>query len=196
MLRPRLRFGLALLVLLLLLGHLGLETRLLGLELRLGIGLAPRGLFGFLLLLLFRLGARLFERHAAQLRDLALGERGVNSRRELLDVEIEVVRVVAVLDGAPELELDFLAAASLRAGAGGALRILRRRARDGRRRLEREVGHGADDGLVGIVFLGLAFERAPQRHREVACRLVARVRILGERLVHHRIEERRDGVVQ
>src|SRR5205085_1820865 len=81
---------------------LGFEAGFLRLELHLGVGFAPRGFFLLLLLLLFRLGARLLERHAAQLRDLALGERGVDAGRELLDVELEVVRVVAVLDRAPE----------------------------------------------------------------------------------------------
>ena len=70
-------------------------------------------LFELALLLLGCLGAfgrRLFAGNAPQLGALALGERGIDAFRELLDVEIEVVGVVAVLDRAPEFELDLLRA--------------------------------------------------------------------------------------
>ena len=104
----RLGLGFALAILLFLARHLRLEARLLGLELRFHFGFAPRSLLGLLVFLLPCLGGRLFQRHAAQLGDLSLGERGVDASRELLHVQLEVVRIVAVLDGAPELELDLL----------------------------------------------------------------------------------------
>src|SRR6185436_10557478 len=112
------RFGLALLVFLFLLRHLGFETGLVGLELDLGLGLAPGRFLLILLLLLARLDARVVERLAAQLGDLAFRQGRVDAGRELLHVELEVVRVVAVLDRAPELELDFLVGLRARGPVG------------------------------------------------------------------------------
>src|SRR5438094_308716 len=196
-LTPRLRLGLALLVLGVLARYLRFEARLLRLELRFGFGLATRCLLELLALLLLRLCRRFLERQTAQLGDLALRERRVDAIRELLYVELEVVRVIAVLDRAPELELDLLAAA-LRAGARGARRILRRCLGNRRRRFEggELARQRAGDRPVRIVLRRLALERALQRHGEVARRLEALVGVLGEGPVHHCVEERRDGVVQ
>src|SRR5207248_805683 len=131
------------------LGHLGLALGD-GIELRLDLGFALLRLFGLSLLLLFLLLA-LLGRDAAQLRDLALRELGVDAGRELLDVELEVVRVVAVLDRAPEFELDFLA--GLRAGVLG-LRLRRRCGRARRRRGDiDEIARVADDRLLRVVLV-------------------------------------------
>ena len=91
--------------------QLELELFLLIRELRARLGLLARCFLGLLALLLLGLRVGLVvDCCAAQLGDLALGERGVDAGRELLHVKLEVVRVGAVLDRAPELELDFLVA--------------------------------------------------------------------------------------
>src|SRR5688572_27280357 len=167
----RLGFGLALrltlLELFLLARQLELEPFLLLGELGARLGLAARGFLGLAPLLLLRLGAGLVLGGAAQLRDLALGERGVDAVRELLDVELEVVGVVAVLDRAPELELDFLVR-----GGGAGLRAARAHRRGGtrlRRRAERRRRNVADHGAVGVLFLAPALQRALQRDGEILC---------------------------
>src|SRR6185436_1288935 len=190
----RLALRLALLEFFLFPRQLELELFLLLGKLGARFGLLARRVLGFLLLLALGLGAGFLGRRTAQLGDLALRQGGIDSVRELLDVELEIVRVVAVLDGAPELELDFLVA-RLRAGLRAAGADRRRRPRL-RRRAHRRRGHLADDSLVRIFFLAAALERAPQRDPKVLGGLVARFRVLRQRLVDHRIEVRRHRVVQ
>src|SRR6185503_15155341 len=105
--------GFALCVLGFFLRQLGFELGFFLGKLLLDLGLALGCFLGLLLFLVrdrLGLGAGFLGRDAAQLGDLALGERRVDAGWKLLHVEVEVVRIVAVLDRAPELELDFLAA--------------------------------------------------------------------------------------
>src|SRR4029077_189300 len=132
----------------------------------------------------------------AQLGDLALGKARIGAARELLHVELEILGVVAVLDRAPELDLDFLRPA---AGAGrGGERGLRRGALRGRlrRRLRTGPRVGPHDGAVLFLLGGLAFEHALQRAAEVAGALVARLGRLGERTADHAVELRRERCVE
>src|SRR2546423_1831645 len=118
---------------------------------------------------------------------LAKRKISVDAGRELLDVEFEIVRVVAVLDRAPELEFDLLVAAALSTRRSRARGLLRRRFRHRGRRTRQSgeiAGHGARDRLVGIVLDALAFQRTLERDAEVARRLEARVWVFGKRLVH------------
>jgi hypothetical protein len=118
----------------------------------------------------------------------ALGKTRVGAARELLHVELEILGVVAVLDRAPELDLDLLRPA---AGAGGGgERGLGRGALGGRlrRRLRPGPRVGPHDGAVLFLLGGLAFVHALQRAAEFARVLVARLGRLGERAADHPVE--------
>src|SRR5262249_36379127 len=109
-------------------------------------------------------------RFAAQLRDLALRERSVDAIRELLDVELEIVRIVAVLDRAPELQLSLLLA-----------RPRRCRSRCGRRRSEVFLWDDRDRPVFVLV-LWTALQALLQGQGERARRWIALRYVLGERL--------------
>src|SRR5688572_7188902 len=70
------------------------------------LGFAARRFLEFLA----RLDAGRLLGGAAQLGDLALGERSVDSVRKLLHVKLEILGVVAFLDRTPEFELELLVA--------------------------------------------------------------------------------------
>ena len=128
----------------------------------------------------------------AQLGDLALGELRVRTMRELLQVELVVFRVLAFLDRAPELDLDFLRSAR---GARRCRRLRRRRPRLGGPRRHGARRRRTHHRLVVLVLGGLALEHALQRAAEIARALVARLGRLCQRPADDAVELGRQRAV-